>query len=192
MAEPTLQRHLKEATRHLHARTEKAFDLKRRIATIDGYRDALVSLYRLHDAAGRALCALDWAGIPVDLERARERLGWLCIDLAHYRLNVAQVALSPPLLLEDEAEGLGCLYVIEGSMLGGEFINRAIQRRLHVTPDAGGRFFAGYGEATDAAWSTFVEALDRHSVATFGPRAAIGARKTFELFESVGNNSVTQ
>ena len=186
--EPTLQRYLKEATRPLHARTEKAFDLKRRIATLDGYRDGLVDLYRLHAASSQALLDLDWRGIRVDLARCRQRLDWLCADLSYYRFDVADLAPPPPLSLDDEAEGLGCLYVIEGSMLGGEFISRAIHQRLGVTENTGGRFFAGFGTGTDAAWTAFVVGLDRHPVARFGLRATTGARKTFNLFAVVGTN----
>ena len=184
----TLQRFLKEATWPLHARTEKAFDLKRRIATLDGYLEALVGLYRLHAASGHALHNLDWRGVQVDLAPSRQRLEWLCADLSYYLFDVADLAPPPPLSLEDEAEGLGCLYVIEGSMLGGEYISRAIHQRLGVTEDTGGRFFAGFGIGTDAAWTTFVDGLDRHPVARFGLRAAIGARKTFNLFAVVGTN----
>ena len=185
---PTLQRYLKEVTRPLHARTEKAFDLKRRITTLDGYRDGLVDLYRLHAASGQALLDLDWRGIQVDLARSVQRLDWLRADLSYYRFDVADLAPAPPLSLDDEAEGLGCLYVIEGSMLGGEYISRAIQKRLGVTEHTGGRFFNGFSEGTEAAWATFVHALDRHPVATVGPRAATGARKTFDLFAVAGAN----
>jgi len=184
----TLQRYLKEATRPLHARTEKAFDLKRRIATLDGYRDGLIKLYRLHAASGHALHNLDWRGVQVDLAPSRQRLDWLRADLSYYMFDVADLAPPPPLSLEDEAEGLGCLYVIEGSMLGGEYISRAIHQRLGVTEETGGRFFAGFGIVTDAAWSAFVVGLDRRPVARFGLRAAVGARKTFNLFAVVGTN----
>jgi len=188
VAQPTLQRYLKEATRPLHARTEKAFDLKRRIATLDGYRDGLVDLYRLHAASGQALLDLDWRGVQVDMDRSRQRLDWLRADLSYYRFDVADLAPSPPLSLDDEAEGLGCLYVIEGSMLGGEYISQAIQKRLGVTKHTGGQFFNGFSEGTEAAWTTFVDTLDRHPVAMVGPRAATGARKTFDLFAVVGTN----
>jgi len=188
-ATPTLQRYLKEATRPLHARTEKAFDLKRRITTLDGYRDGLVDLYRLHAASGQALHDLDWRGVQVDLARSRQRLDWLRADLSYYRFEVADLAPPPPLSLADEAEGLGCLYVIEGSMLGGEYISQAIKKRLGVTEYTGGQFFNGFSEGTDAAWTTFVASLDHHAVAVVGPRAAIGARKTFDLFAVVGANT---
>lgn len=183
----TLQRYLKKETWPLHAKTEKAFDLKHRIATPAGYRNALAALYRLHEASGRALDDLDWAGIEVDLDRSRQRLDWLRADLNYYQFDIGGLPPTPALPLADEAEGLGCLYVIEGSMLGGEFINRAIQQRLGVTETTGGRFFGGFGENTDAAWSKFVEALDRHPVAAVGHRAAIGARKTFDLFAALGS-----
>ncbi len=191
MPNQSLQIYLKEATRSHHAQTEKAFDLKRRIATLGGYRAALISLYRLHQASGSALHALDWAGVEVDLDRSRLRLEWLRADLAYYNLSLAEIAPPPPLILTDNAEGLGCLYVIEGSMLGGEFINRAIKQRLGVTASTGGRFFSGFGDETDAAWSSFVDALNRHPIAKVGPSAAIGASKTFALFAALEHSNAS-
>ncbi len=189
--EVTLQRYLKQVTLPLHAKTEKVFDLKRRIASLAGYRDALVVLYRLHDELGRALQALDWEEIVVDFDRSRQRLGWLRTDLAYFGIDVASLAPGQRLVLADKAEGLGCLYVIEGSMLGGAFINRAIQQRLGITEASGGRFFGGFGDTTDAAWSTFVATLDSHPVSVMGSRAAIGAGKTFDLFAAMGTSSIS-
>lgn len=183
---PTLQRFLKNETKPLHARTEKVFDLKHRIATLTGYRDTLVGLYRLHAASCSALHDVNWGDLQVDLVPTRQRLQWLRGDLSYFGLVPADLPPIPPLVLADAAEGLGCLYVIEGSMLGGAFISRAILNRLGVTKDTGGRFFFGFGDGTDAAWSRFVTALDCHPVTTVGHRAAIGARKTFDLFAVVG------
>ena len=183
---PTLQRFLKNETQPLHARTEKVFDLKRRVATLAGYRDTLVGLYRLHAASCTALHDVSWGDLEVDLAPTRQRLDWLRGDLSYFGLVADDLPPIPHLVLADAAEGLGCLYVIEGSMLGGAFISRAIRQRLGVTTDTGGRFFYGFGDGTDAAWSSFVTALDRHLVTTVGYRAAIGARKTFNLFAVVG------
>lgn len=61
--------------------------------------------------------------------------------------------------LAGPAEVLGCLYVLEGASLGGQVISRQLRRTLGITPESGGRFFAGYGEATAAHWRAFSASL---------------------------------
>ena len=53
------------------------------------------------------------------------------------------------------AEGIGCLYVLEGSTLGGQFILRALQERLGLSPDREARFFASYGKHVGSMWKSF-------------------------------------
>lgn len=62
-----------------------------------------------------------------------------------------------PIRVEDQADLVGALYVIEGATLGGQVISRQIQAgRLGVTPEHGGRFFHGYGEQTTSRWNEFL------------------------------------
>ena len=61
------------------------------------------------------------------------------------------------------ADALGCLYVLEGSTLGGQFIRREVAARLGLTPDRGCAFFAGYGERTGAMWKAFGAAVTAHA-----------------------------
>jgi heme oxygenase len=62
-----------------------------------------------------------------------------------------------PIRVEDQADLVGALYVIEGATLGGQVISPQIQAgRLGVTPEHGGRFFHGYGEQTTPRWNEFL------------------------------------
>jgi heme oxygenase len=62
-----------------------------------------------------------------------------------------------PIRIEDQADLVGALYVIEGATLGGQAISRHIQAgRLGVTAEHGGRFFNGYGEQTTTRWHEFL------------------------------------
>ena len=54
-------------------------------------------------------------------------------------------------------QALGCLYVLEGSTLGGSIICRAVQQRLGPSP--GRSFFAGYGDRTGTMWNAFCDVL---------------------------------
>lgn len=181
--QPTMHAFLKRETRDLHDRVETNFDLTGRVRSMAGYRDALLALHHLHGVAGAALEAVDWRGEAVDITRMATRRGWLVDDLGALDCPVPPPS-SQQLDLDGPAEALGCLYVLEGSMLGGRVIYRAIGTALGIGSDNGGRYFCGFGSDTGRAWSAFVAVLDAHHVAADGAAALRGARKTFELFEA--------
>ena len=174
---------LKHETRDLHDRVESGFDLTGRVRSLGGYRGALLALYRLHAIAGAALEAVDWQGEVVDTTRMATRRGWLLEDLSALGCPVPPPA-AQRLDLAGPVEALGCLYVLEGSMLGGRVIFRTIEKALGIGSDNGGRYFCGFGSGTGSAWTEFVAVLDTRSVGVDGPAALRGARKTFELFEA--------
>ncbi len=55
----------------------------------------------------------------------------------------------------DLATALGCLYVLEGSTLGGQVISRHLKNVFNLDAENGAAFFTGYGEQTGAMWQTF-------------------------------------
>lgn len=82
--------------------------------------------------------------------------------------------------LDNTTAGLGCLYVLEGSTLGGQVISRHVQARLGVTPESGGCFFAGYGSETGAMWRAFRAVLVEHAMRSECADSAVdAARATF-------------
>ncbi|MFT4174124.1 MAG: biliverdin-producing heme oxygenase [Rhodocyclaceae bacterium] len=59
---------------------------------------------------------------------------------------------------------LGCMYVIEGSTLGGQIIAPHLCRRFAergVSAARGAQYFGGYGADNGRMWRTFREALDQ-------------------------------
>jgi hypothetical protein len=50
-------------------------------------------------------------------------------------------------------QGLGCMYVLEGSTLGSKFIAHRLAEHLRIDRSSGGAFFNAYGEATGARWA---------------------------------------
>jgi heme oxygenase len=79
---------------------------------------------------------------------------------------------------------VGCLYVLEGSTLGGRVIQRHIKAALGLDADSGAAFFSGYGFQTGAMWQSFLRFL---SALPFGQEeiaaAVAAARDTFEALE---------
>ena len=61
------------------------------------------------------------------------------------------------------AEAFGCMYVIEGSTLGGRVISKHLNKALGLSAGTGLSFFSGYGDRTGERWSTFRKALQTFS-----------------------------
>ena len=92
-----------------------------------------------------------WRGAPslrpfgIDLA-ARRRSALLLDDLAFLGAPAAPLP-APPVLpaLRSAAQALGCLYVTEGSTLGGRELARRLDHLLPPGSDAGRRFLLGHG-----------------------------------------------
>jgi heme oxygenase len=176
MADASIRDRLRAETRTDHDRLENGLRLADPGLTLARYREILSRFYGFW---------AEWeprvADVVADEEflAPRRRLHLLRDDLR--ALGVAPEALpvcAPP-PMRNRGEGFGALYVMEGSTLGG----RVIVKRLHaigLSPETGGcSYFAGYGTATGAMWSRFIERLEAEADA--GGAAAIlrGARATF-------------
>lgn len=104
---------------------------------------------------------------------------WLVEDLA--ALEATPLTHVTELVIPEDRAGLaGCLYVIEGSTLGGMHLSR-MGRGL---PGDAGRFFRGYGQQTLPAWHSFVDWLEAQVFDEMDrSRAVEMAGWTFEWFE---------
>jgi heme oxygenase len=152
---------LKCETRPEHEAIERVLDLAGVALTGASYRRVLEQFHGFFmPVEGRLQALAGWNEQGIDIA-ARLRTPLRAADLR--ALGVATVEALPVCRelpdLTDLAEGFGCLYVLEGSTLGGQYISRHVRTALGVTPEAGGRFFHGYGERTGAMWREFGSAL---------------------------------
>jgi heme oxygenase len=122
-----------------------------------------------------AASALDW-------ERRRRRTALIAEDLASLGLSPQDVAALPvpalpPVLGTGTA--LGRLYVLEGSTLGGVFIDR----HLATLADGGDwpriTSFWPYGDDTGVMWRDFRAAVTAHVAVHGGDDVLAGAVRTF-------------
>ncbi|MFN6945623.1 MAG: biliverdin-producing heme oxygenase [Cytophagaceae bacterium] len=60
-------------------------------------------------------------------------------------------------------QAFGCLYVMEGSTLGGSVIYKSLNKHLGLTHDNGCSFFYGYGSSTGSTWKLFQNSLIHYS-----------------------------
>ncbi len=152
----SLHARLREATAAAHDALERDLDWQARVATLPGYGDLLVRLRGFHAAYEPAIAsALD----DPDFFDPRRRLAALDADLAALDRNALKALATPASpRLDGAGAGLGALYVLEGSTLGGAVIGRHVAA-LHgaAAPLA---YYAGRGRAVGPLWRAFRERLD--------------------------------
>lgn len=183
-----MRNYLKASTAQLHLQVEAVLDLTGKIASYDRYCEMLKILSRFHAVTGAALEAAEWPDPGPDRRHLAQRRTWLSKDLTALGCD-QQPHTDARLELTCSGETLGCLYVLEGSMLGGVVIARNARQSLGIDIDTGGRFFHGFGKMTAAEWANFLAVLDKHDVQITGPAALQGARKTFALFATLAKLS---
>ena len=171
--------HLRTVTGPAHRALEGALGLLDEHLDRDAYRQLLARLYGFW---------IGWepqiAGLLQDavMLAPRRRLHLLAADLAALGVAEHELAVLPkcPLTtLRDTAEGLGSLYVMEGSTLGGRVIRDHIQRCLGSVALNTCTYFRGYGAETDMMWQAFLVLLDAAPAADT-QRIGNGAVATFE------------
>lgn len=129
-----------------------------------------------------------------------DRRPWLRRDLEALDPNAARRFPAPgwrlPAVTGPE-ELIGLLYVIEGSLLGGQYISRNLRAALGLTPECGAGFFNGLGDETAHRWSAFLAfaearcALEKEASAIAAARATFaGLERGFdELWVHFGSNA---
>ena len=179
--EGDILRMLRSGTAAEHAELERSLDLLD--PALDRTRLTHV-LERMHGFWQSAEAGLDaWAGrFPTDARSVswqdRRRVGLFAADLA--TLGAAGTPGGPALPAPAGTdEAIGRLYVLEGSTLGGAFIDR----HLTTVPELAGlclRAFSPYGSETGVMWHGFRRAA-RARVADGGDAGTMvaAARQTF-------------
>ncbi len=82
------------------------------------------------------------------------------------------------------SHAFGCLYVMEGSTLGGKMISRILNDTLNIDETNGAKFFTGYGPTTGMKWNAFREALGKYSTETNDDESVVeAANDTFLKFK---------
>lgn len=179
---------IKKQTSENHAAMENSNLMKpliNRDLNLESYKNILIKFYGffqpLENSINRFTDILNY--LP-DLETRRKssaikedllKLGYnneidLCTDLPE---------------ITTSSQALGCLYVLEGSTLGGRMISRIITEILLLDRDSGISFFSGYGEETGKKWKLFCEALTDYSTAANDDNTIINsANETFIKFKN--------
>jgi heme oxygenase (biliverdin-IX-beta and delta-forming) len=178
----TVHSRLKSATADLHIEVESALGLNRITESLTAYSRALGVLFLVFDLAYKKLADMDFQPFAIDFGSIGCRRDWLAADL-----QALAAALPAPqslgFQLQTSGHGFGCLYVLEGSALGGRVISKRVKQTLGLGPATGGAYFHGLGQQTASHWSDFLTALNTIPAdSVMGADAEAGAIATFLAF----------
>jgi heme oxygenase len=140
--------HLKQHTHTQHIHLEQTIDIANQIQNEHQYRDVLAAFYGFYKPLEERLDTIQ--GLEIINFKARHKVGLLQRDLTHLGLSESEIEQLPLCMdlphVESLAEALGCLYVLEGSTLGGQIISRHLQELPHS-------FFTSYGSQVGKLWT---------------------------------------
>jgi heme oxygenase (biliverdin-IX-beta and delta-forming) len=156
---------LRSTTATAHRRLERRLALVEPDLSLARYRTIMAAMWGYHAPLETRLAAAGaWEMVGLD-GSARQRVHQLHRDLVALHLTEAAIERLPRCerlpSVATPAEAMGCIYVIEGSTLGGRVVLRHVRRCVDVDVESGARFFAGYGEQTTARWRETCAAIAR-------------------------------
>ena len=182
-----LQR-LRQATREEHAAVEGALPFFAPKFSLPEYVAILERFLGLFEPMEERLAvACNWTAMGLQFE-GRRRAGMLKRDLASLGKSEAEIRAIPSCTflpeLQNGGAALGCLYVLEGSTLGGAFIARAMGKRFGLTLDRGLLFFTTGGRDAKGLWEETKALLCRQLTSErVQIEAENAAKATFACFE---------
>jgi heme oxygenase (biliverdin-IX-beta and delta-forming) len=187
----TVHSRLKSATADLHVEVESALDLDKIMKNAAAYSEVILILYLVFDCAYKELSDIDFQPLKIDLGNIGRRRDWLAADL-HALATALPAPQSLGFELPTSGHGFGCLYVLEGSALGGRVISKRVKQRLGLGPATGGAYFHGLGRQTASHWSDFLTALNMIPAnSAMGADAEAGAIATFLAFRQAISQRAT-
>ncbi|MDY3552961.1 biliverdin-producing heme oxygenase [Gemmata sp. JC717] len=172
---------LREETRAEHSAAARAIDLLNATLDIVYYRKVLDIFYGYYRPLENTICEFgDWSE-PSLSPHDRTKSHLLAEDISALGGASAELPLCADVPhIAHTADGLGCLYVLEGATLGGQIICRHARDVLRLTPATGCRFFHGYGERTGDMWRAFGTTLTGYARdGATQDRVVAAARDTF-------------
>jgi heme oxygenase (biliverdin-IX-beta and delta-forming) len=186
---PSLLAQLKATTRAQHERIgENPYAAAIVAGRLTGaqYARLLGRFYGFYQPAEQVFDRLDaWGSLGLDAA-ARRKAPLLVRDLAAFGCTVGALPRCDNLPdLSSPAQALGCMYVLEGSTLGGQLLARQIQQCLGLSPDHGCAFFACYREQTGPMWKAFGGALEGFAARAGQQELVVAAaRETFTRLDA--------
>ncbi|MBW8361156.1 MAG: biliverdin-producing heme oxygenase [Kaistella sp.] len=152
---------LKTETKDLHDRVEAKFKSHKIFTgtfSEDDYRTLLYSNYLLHDHFENKVFSLLSPNFSDKLQlpkRAKLKLIEADLKFLNFPVQSPNISVS----IENEAQAMGILYVMEGSTLGGNVIAKQLTK-LPQFVSVQFNYFGVYKDQTGSRWKEFKSVLD--------------------------------
>jgi heme oxygenase (biliverdin-IX-beta and delta-forming) len=176
---------LRQATRPYHERLEATLVFMKPGLTRADYQEMLRKLWGLYMPLEHQIASIPDLSRYIDYD-VRRKQPLLEEDMHVLGVSSAQLMPCPQVPdIRTVPQALGCLYVLEGSTLGGQLIARHVKKQLGLDVATGCSFFHGYGDKTGLMWREFCNAMNAYPENDAGDRHAIleTAIQTFIVFE---------
>ncbi len=166
---------LKHETLAEHRRLEADLDLLGPRATPESFVEFLVGMYGY--LAAWETRADQFLGSPLPVfHAARRKAPALASDLITWGRDPQTIALAPLGPIRTANHLWGSMYVLEGSMLGGQMIARSVQQRWAIENLA---YWAVYGSEVARMWRAFGAELEAQTPGEQASAVVAAARQTF-------------
>jgi heme oxygenase len=157
---------LRQKTLRHHLGLKERLDLFRYLTTLDDYRRLLERFLGFYGPVEAALERhFNRRAGGFDFER-RRKVPMLVSDLR--ALGVKNLTALPRCgalpALDSAPQAFGCLYALEISTLGGQFVARHLNRSFGIGPGAGCSFFDSYGGQAIRMWGEFGQQIKKYAV----------------------------
>ncbi len=158
---------LKESTQEFHRELEQSLDIFHRVITLERYARLLQKFLCFYlPIESQLLDVQTRYCLQLDIQQ-RGKSALLLQDLSDigvHQLSTHTIPLCATLpKLTNPAQVWGCLYVLEGSTLGGVLISKHINKVLGLTAEHGCAFFNSYGRNVGPMWQVFTRMLEAHA-----------------------------
>ncbi|MDQ2902851.1 MAG: biliverdin-producing heme oxygenase [Ktedonobacteraceae bacterium] len=155
---------IREATQAFHSKLEHDLDIFHTITTLESYTRLLQKFLGFYlPVEPHLLGVQNRYDLQVHLQQ-RLKSPLLLRDLSEIAAQQGTgVSLCETLpALTCPAHVWGCLYVLEGSTLGGTLISKHVTRVLGLTAEHGCAFFGSYGSHVGSMWQMFTRKLEAY------------------------------
>lgn len=157
---------IRESTQAFHVKLEHDLDIFHAVTTLESYTRLLQKFLGFYLPVEPHLLDIEnrydlQVGLQQRLKSPlllRDLSGIASRQLTRYTVPLCETlpALTSP------AQLWGCLYVLEGSTLGGTLISKHIKKVLGLTAAHGCAFFCSYGSNVGPMWQMFTRKLETY------------------------------
>lgn len=182
---------LKEGTADIHQLIEQRVPVFRDSFNLEDYTLLVEQFFGFWAPIEERLSHLTTLQDPALALQSRLKCSLLREDLQILGRDPAHVRQCEKLpSLHTFAQGLGCLYVLEGSTLGARIISRRLEDKLQLREGSGASFFNAYGGLVGARWKDFKHFVSVKVKPEHTDEVVTAARQTFVCFyEWLGTDS---